>query len=164
MERRGKSEAANADAQSHIERERNLRWVVFGVAHVTMKIRRRSELKPGRASGTTVHFENRSGKCRYATLKSPMLPQRETMNSGCLEQLILDIAARFEKDLRKPRVRPAAKPTLEKDTGLDHQKQDHFARLLMAEAVRRLKQIPGTIRLWDGAGVALSTRGFVNAW
>jgi len=58
VERRGKSEAANADAQSHLEREHNLRWVVFGVAHITMKIRRRSELESGRASGTSVHLEN----------------------------------------------------------------------------------------------------------
>ena len=93
-----------------------------------------------------------------------MLPQRETMNSGCLEQLIPDIAARFENDLRKPTVRLAAKPTREKDTALEQQKQHHFVSILMEEAVRQLKQIPGTIRLRDVAGVALSTRGFLSAW
>jgi hypothetical protein len=61
------------------------------------------------------------------------------MKSGYLEQLKSDIAARFERDLRKPRVKPAAKPTMEEDTALEQQKQDHFARLLMAEAVRQLK-------------------------
>lgn len=139
MERRGKSEAANPDAQSYLEREHNLRWVVFGVAHVTMKIRRRPELKSGTASGTSVHLENRCCKCRYAKLKAPILLQGETMKSGYLEQLKSDIAARFEKDLRKPRIRPDAKPTMEEDTTLEQQKQDHFARLLMAEAVRQLK-------------------------
>ena len=61
------------------------------------------------------------------------------MKSGYLEQLKSDIAARFERDLRKPRVKPAGKPTMEEDAGLEQQKQDHFARLLMAEAVRQLK-------------------------
>jgi hypothetical protein len=61
------------------------------------------------------------------------------MKSGYLEQLKSDIAARFEQDLRKPMSKPAAKPTLEEDTVLEQQKQDHFARLLMAEAVRQLK-------------------------
>jgi hypothetical protein len=60
------------------------------------------------------------------------------MKSGYLEQLKTDIAARFEKVLRKPSAKPAVKPTLE-STALEQQKQDHFARLLMAEAVRQLK-------------------------
>ena len=60
------------------------------------------------------------------------------MKSGYLEQLKSDIAARFERDLRKPRAK-TAKPTKEEDTALEQQKQDHFARLLMAEAVRQLK-------------------------
>ena len=37
------------------------------------------------------------------------------MKSGYLEQLKSDIAARFERDLRKPTVKPAAKPTMEED-------------------------------------------------
>ena len=61
------------------------------------------------------------------------------MKSGYLEQLKSDIAARFERDLRKPRSKSAVKPTMEEDTALEQQKQDHFARLLMAEAVRQLK-------------------------
>jgi hypothetical protein len=61
------------------------------------------------------------------------------MKSDYLEQLKSDIAARFEKDLRKPRTKPAAKPAIEEETVLEQQKQDHFARLLMAEAVRHLK-------------------------
>ena len=61
------------------------------------------------------------------------------MKSGYLEQLKSDIAARFDRDLRKPRARPVVKPTLEEDAALEQQKQDHFARLLMAEAVRHLK-------------------------
>jgi hypothetical protein len=60
------------------------------------------------------------------------------MKSGYLEQLKSDIASRFERDLRKPRAK-AVKPTREEDTALEQQKQDHFARLLMAEAVRQLK-------------------------
>ncbi len=60
------------------------------------------------------------------------------MKSGYLEQLKSDIAARFEMDLRKPRTE-AVKRTMEEDTALEQQKQDHFARLLMAEAVRQLK-------------------------
>jgi hypothetical protein len=31
------------------------------------------------------------------------------------------------------------KPTMEEDTALEQQRQEHFARLLMAEAVRQLK-------------------------
>jgi len=31
------------------------------------------------------------------------------------------------------------KASMEEDTALEQQKQDHFARLLMAEAVRQLK-------------------------
>src|SRR5712691_10891083 len=69
------------------------------------------------------------------------------MKSGYLEQLKSDIAARFERDLRKPRAKPAVKPSMEEDTALEQQKQDHFARLLMAEAVRQLKYVLGTIRL-----------------
>jgi hypothetical protein len=61
------------------------------------------------------------------------------MKSGYLEQLKSDIAARFERDIRKPRTKSAVKPTTEDDTALERQKQDHFARLLMAEAVRQLK-------------------------
>jgi hypothetical protein len=61
------------------------------------------------------------------------------MKSGYLEQLKSDIAARFERDLRKPRVKPAVKSKMEEDTGLEQQRQDHFARLLTAEAVRQLK-------------------------
>ena len=61
------------------------------------------------------------------------------MKSGYLEQLKSDIAARFEKDLRKPRAKSAATSTIEDDKALEQQKQDHFARLLMAEAVRQLK-------------------------
>jgi hypothetical protein len=61
------------------------------------------------------------------------------MKSRYLEQLKSDIAARFERDLRKPRAKPAVKSKMEEDTGLEQQRQDHFARLLMAEAVRQLK-------------------------
>ena len=61
------------------------------------------------------------------------------MKSDYLEKLKADIAARFEQDLRKPRAKPAVRQTLEEDTALEQQKQDHFARLLMAEAVRQLK-------------------------
>ena len=63
----------------------------------------------------------------------------ETMKSGYLEQLKSDIAARFESDLRKPRTRATVKSTAEEDAVLERQKQDHFAKLLMAEAVRQLK-------------------------
>ena len=89
--------------------------------------------------GTSVHLENRSCKCRDAKLKAPNLLKRQTMKSGCLEQLKPDTAARFENDLRKPTVRLAAKPTREKDTALEQQKQHHFVSLLMAEAVRQLR-------------------------
>jgi hypothetical protein len=61
------------------------------------------------------------------------------MKSAYLEQLKSDIAALFEKDLRKPRTKPAVKPGVEEDAALEQQKQNHFARLLMAEAVRQLK-------------------------
>jgi hypothetical protein len=61
------------------------------------------------------------------------------MKSGYLEQLKSDMAARFERDLRKPRAKSAVKSTTEADTALEQQKQDHFATLLMAEAVRQLK-------------------------
>jgi len=61
------------------------------------------------------------------------------MKSNYLEQLKSDIAARFESDLRKPRAKPTVKPKMEEDTALEQQKQDHFAKLLMAEAVRQLK-------------------------
>jgi hypothetical protein len=61
------------------------------------------------------------------------------MKTGYLEQLKSDIAARFERDLRKPRAKRAVKPTLQEDTTLEQQRQEHFARLLMAEAVRQLK-------------------------
>ncbi len=61
------------------------------------------------------------------------------MKSSYLEQLKSDIAARFENDLRKPRAKRAVKSKMEEDAALEQQKQDHFARLLMAEAVRQLK-------------------------
>lgn len=61
------------------------------------------------------------------------------MKSDYLEQLKSDIAARFEKDLRKPRTKRAVKSTREEDAALEQEKQDHFTRLLMAEAVRQLK-------------------------
>jgi len=61
------------------------------------------------------------------------------MKSGYLEQLRSDIAARFERDIRKPRAKPAVKPTMEDDKALQQQRQDHFARLLTAEAVREIK-------------------------
>jgi hypothetical protein len=61
------------------------------------------------------------------------------MKSDYLEQLKSDIAARFEGDLRKPRAKPAVNPPRGEDTAFEQQKQDHFARLLMAEAVRQLK-------------------------
>ena len=60
------------------------------------------------------------------------------MKSDYLEKLRSDIAARFEKDLRKPRAK-GIKPTTEEDAALEQQRQDHFAKLLMAEAVRQLK-------------------------
>ena len=61
------------------------------------------------------------------------------MKPGYLEQLKSDIAARLERDLRKPRSKTAVKATTEEDTALEQQKQDHFARLLMAEAARQVK-------------------------
>ena len=61
------------------------------------------------------------------------------MKSDYLEKLKSDIAARFEKDLRKPRTRPTGKPTLEDERALEQQRHDHAARLLMAECVRQLK-------------------------
>ena len=61
------------------------------------------------------------------------------MKSGYLEQLKSDMAARFERDLRKPRTKAAVKPSIEEDAALEQQKQDHFTRLLMAEAIRDLK-------------------------
>jgi hypothetical protein len=54
------------------------------------------------------------------------------MKSGYLEQLKSEIAARFERDLGKPRAKAAVKPTIGQDTALEQQKQDHFAKLLMA--------------------------------
>ena len=44
------------------------------------------------------------------------------MKSGYLEQLKSDIAARFERDLRKPRAKPAVKSKIEEDTGLEQSK------------------------------------------
>lgn len=61
------------------------------------------------------------------------------MKSPYLEQLKSDIASRFERDIRRPRAKTAVKPTKEEEAALEQQKQDHFARLLMAEAVRQLK-------------------------
>jgi hypothetical protein len=62
------------------------------------------------------------------------------MKSGYLEQLKADIAARFERDLRKPKAKSAVKASVEEDAAaLERRKEDHFAKLLMAEAVRQLK-------------------------
>ena len=61
------------------------------------------------------------------------------MKSNYLEQLKSDIAARFERDLRKPGAKPAVKQRMEEGAPWEQQKQDHIARLLMAEAVRQLK-------------------------
>ena len=61
------------------------------------------------------------------------------MKTGYLEQLKADMAARFEKDLRKPRAKTAGKPTSEEEAALEQQKQEHFTKLLMAEALRQLK-------------------------
>ena len=61
------------------------------------------------------------------------------MKSDYLERLKSDMAARFERDLRKPTTRPARKPTMEEDAALEQEKQNHFAKLLMAEALRDLK-------------------------
>ena len=61
------------------------------------------------------------------------------MKSDYLEQQKSDIAARFEKDLRKPRTKSTSNPSIEDEKALEQQKQDHFTRLLMAEAVRQLK-------------------------
>jgi hypothetical protein len=66
--------------------------------------------------------------------------QGGTMKSDYLERLKSEIAARFERDLRKPGAKPVVKQTMEeRDPALEQQRQDHFARLLMAEAVRQLK-------------------------
>lgn len=65
--------------------------------------------------------------------------QGESVKPGYLEQLKSEIAARFEKGLRKPRPKTAVMPTGEEDTARERQKQDHFAKLLMAEAVRQVK-------------------------
>ncbi|HUD65735.1 MAG TPA: hypothetical protein VMQ17_14195 [Candidatus Sulfotelmatobacter sp.] len=62
------------------------------------------------------------------------------MKSGYLEELKSDVAARFEKDLRKPRPKPAVKPSVDEDAALEQQKEDHFARLLMVEAAVRRSQ------------------------
>jgi hypothetical protein len=74
-------------------------------------------------------------------MKAPILSRGATMKSSYLERLKSDIAARFERDLRKPMAKSAGKPIreMEEDPALEQQKQDHFARLLMAEAVRQLK-------------------------
>jgi hypothetical protein len=72
-------------------------------------------------------------------MKAPILFRGEAMKSRYLEQLKSDIESRFERDLRKPRAKTAVKPTKEEDAALEQQKQDHFARLLTAEAVRQLK-------------------------
>jgi len=61
------------------------------------------------------------------------------MKSAYLEQLKSDIAARFERDLRKPRPISAVKATIEEDAALEQQKQSHYASLLIAEALRELK-------------------------
>jgi hypothetical protein len=67
------------------------------------------------------------------------LLQGATMKSDYLEHLKSEIAARFERDLRKPKVKTAVKPTAAEDATLEQQRHDHFAKLLMAEAVRQLK-------------------------
>ncbi len=51
------------------------------------------------------------------------------MKSDYLEQLKSDIAARFERDLGKPRAKPAVKPTMEEDAAFEQQKQDFAYRL-----------------------------------
>jgi hypothetical protein len=64
------------------------------------------------------------------------------MKAGYLEQLKADMAARFERDLRKPKSifsKSGQKVFEEEDQAQEQQKQDHFTRLLMAEAVRQLK-------------------------
>jgi hypothetical protein len=67
--------------------------------------------------------------------------QGDTMKVGYLEQLKADMAARFERDLRKPKstFSKSKAKVLEEDQAQEQKKQDHFARLLMAEAVRELK-------------------------
>jgi hypothetical protein len=73
------------------------------------------------------------------------LLQGETMKAGYLEQLKTDMAARFERDLRKPKSKSSkseakvSEKVSEEDQAQEQKKQDHFARLLMAEAVRELK-------------------------
>ena len=61
------------------------------------------------------------------------------MKSDYLERLKSDIAARFERDLRKPGAKRAVKSTMEEDPAVEQQRQEHFAKLLMAEAIRQLK-------------------------
>ena len=61
------------------------------------------------------------------------------MKSDYLERLKSDIAARFERDLRKPGAKPAVKSTMDEDPAVEQQRQEHFAKLLMAEAIRQLK-------------------------
>ena len=73
MERRGEFAAASLQAQPYLEPENNARWAVLGVAHATMKIRRRAGLKSGTGSGTSVRLENRCCKSLYAKIKAPIL-------------------------------------------------------------------------------------------
>ena len=61
------------------------------------------------------------------------------MKTGYLEQLKADMAARFERDLRKPKSHSTSAKDFEEDQAQEQKRQDHFARLLMAEAVRQLK-------------------------
>ena len=63
------------------------------------------------------------------------------MKVGYLEQLKADMAARFERDLRKPKstLSRSEEKVLEEDQAQEQKKQDHFTRLLIAEAVRQLK-------------------------
>ncbi len=61
------------------------------------------------------------------------------MKESYLEQLRVDIAARFQRDLRKPGAKTVAQQTIDEDAALEQKKQDHFTRLLMAEALRQLK-------------------------
>jgi hypothetical protein len=86
-------------------------------------------------SDIAARFEKDLRKPRAKRAVKPTMEE----DTALKQQLKSDIAARFERDLRKPRAKPAVKRTMEEDTALEQQKQDHFVRLLMAEAVRQLK-------------------------
>lgn len=96
------------------------------------------DLRTVKDTAHPVPLENRCNKYLYAIIK-PKNSSGGTMKSAYLEQLKSDIAARFERDLRKPRAKSALKSSTEEDAALEQQKQNHFARLLMAEALRQLK-------------------------